>query len=225
MAASATCYSSVYVYNTAYVTDRPSFRHVERRWRRALGSRAPCACLPRSEIRCACARSEETTPIPPELQTAVDAGNVDQVTSLLAAAPPETYSKSLKKKLLKNAEIAAKKLAKGGAAAAPPPAAAAGAAAAKPPAATKKAAAPAESAAAKPRPAVQQSSGGVAGDIETELVAAMLACAESLSLSDDAVAKLRGNTAALALSLAPQVSAMRNEAYALGFNAHGSRAA
>ena len=211
-AASATCYH-VCAYDTAYVTDRPSFRHVERRWRRALGSRAPCACLPRSEIRCACARSEETTPIPPELQTAVDTGNVDQVTSLLAAAAPETYSKSLKKKLLKNAEIAAKKLAKSGAAAA------------KPPAATKKAAAPAESAAAKPRPAVQQSSGGVAGDIETELVAAMLACAESLSLSDDAVAKLRGNTAALALSLAPQVSAMRNEAYALGFNAHGSRAA
>ena len=197
-----------------------------RRWRRALGSRAPCACLPRSESRCACARSEEAVAIPPELQAAVDAGNVDQVTSLLAAAPPESFSKSLKKKLLKNAEIAAKKLAKGGAAATPPPAAAAGAAAATPPAAAqKKAAAPAESASLAPRPPTQQSSGGVAGEIETELVAAMLACAESLALPEGAVAKLRGHTAALALSLAPQVSAMRNEAYALGFNAHGSRAA
>ena len=158
--------------------------------------------------------------MPPEIQAAVDAGNVEETTKLLATAP-ESMSKALKKKLLKNAEIAAKKLAKGGVPAAPKPAAAAKGAApatdAKPAAASKAAPAPVA--------AVQRSDQGIAGSDELELVTALLASAEALGLADDAVAKLRDNTAALALSISPHVGALRNAAYSSGFTAHGSRAA
>lgn len=162
--------------------------------------------------------------VPPEIQAAVDAGNVEETTKLLAAAP-ESMSKALKKKLLKNAEIAAKKAAKGGATAPAAPAAgkpaAAGAAAATSPApAGKKAVA----AAAKPPPA-PSSDLGVAGAKELELVAAMLSCAEHLNLPDGALANLQENSTALALALSPHVAAMRNQAYSAGFTAHGSRAA
>ena len=61
--------------------------------------------------------------------------------------------------------------------------------------------------------------------VEAQLVAAMLACAESLELPADALAKLQENTSTLALAIAPHVSAVRNAAYATGFAAHGSRAA
>ena len=58
-----------------------------------------------------------------------------------------------------------------------------------------------------------------------QLVTALLASAEALGLADDAVAKLRDNTAVLALSISPHVGALRNAAYSSGFTAHGSRAA
>jgi hypothetical protein len=172
-----------------------------------------------------CARSEEAE-IPPEILAAVSAGDVELTTKLLASAP-ESMSKAQKKKLQKNAEIAAKKIAKGGAAAPSPKPATADASSAG--AAPAKEAAPAKAAAkvekAKPPPPVPTGSDeGVAGANELELVTALLATAESLGLAEDALAKLRGNQAMLALSLSPYVCALRNEAYATGFNAHGSRA-
>ena len=65
--------------------------------------------------------------------------------------------------------------------------------------------------------------GGLDAATELELVNAMLERAALLALPDDAVAKLRENAAALALSISPGVTALRNEAYATGFTAHGSR--
>jgi hypothetical protein len=149
--------------------------------------------------------------VPPEIQAAVDAGNVEETTKLLAKAP-EDMSKSLKKKLLKNAEIAAKKLAKGGGAAAAPskPAADAGKAAKQTPAA----------AAPTPPPAAPTgSSEGVVGDAERELVAELLACIEGLALPAEAMAKLRAHESDLGLAITPQLNAMRNLAYTAGFAA------
>lgn len=138
---------------------------------------------------------------------------------------PDTWSKALKKKLQKEAQIAAKKIAKGGA---PPAAKPAGEAktAAKPEAAAteKKKPAPAVAAAA---PAVPTGSGptqGVVGSSEGAIVAQLLACAESLALPADAIATLRANEATLAIAIQPRVNALRNEAYALGFSSHGNRA-
>ena len=51
--------------------------------------------------------SEEAAPtIPPELQAAIDGGKEDEVKELIAKLP-DTFSKSLKKKLQKDAQIAA----------------------------------------------------------------------------------------------------------------------
>ena len=62
-------------------------------------------------IFCHAHREEATPAIPPELQAAIDAGKEDEVKDMLAKVP-ETWSKSLKKKLQKDAQIAAKKIAK-----------------------------------------------------------------------------------------------------------------
>ena len=170
-------------------------------------------------------RDDAGAELPPELVAAIDAGNVEEVTKLLAAAP-ETMSKAQKKKAQKNAEINAKKIAKGGVAAvttkmaaastaSPPPVAASSATA--PAAAAKK---PAAAAAPVPTGAGM---GVVAGAAELELVEAMLACAGTLALPADALAQLRDNAGTLALSIAPLVNAQRNDAYAMGFGAHGSR--
>ena len=60
--------------------------------------------------------------MPSELQLASSSGEVDKVTEMLAALnkdqPDHGMSKSLQKKLIKDAQIAQKKLAKGGGAAA-----------------------------------------------------------------------------------------------------------
>ena len=167
----------------------------------------------------ACVRSEEAAPVPPEILAAVEAGNVEEVSKLLAKAP-ESMSKNEKKKLEKTAQINAKKLAKGGAVkpAAEKPAAAGGAAPASPPTAPMKAMS------IKPTgPPPVSSEEGVAGAAEMELVAAMLGRAESLSLPAEALATLRENMAALALAVSPAVNALRNDAYTTGFTAHGSR--
>ena len=162
---------------------------------------------------------EETPTIPPELQAAIDAGKEDEVKDMLAKVP-DTWSKSLKKKLQKDAQITAKKIAKGGAPAKKPAegGAATGAAAAP---ASKPAAAgapgKATAAAAVPTGGRVSSAGGVVGASERTLVSELLACAESLGLSGDAMAKLREGEAALALSIAPTVNAQRNEAYTLGY--------
>ena len=159
--------------------------------------------------------SEEAAPtIPPELQAAIDGGKEDEVKELIAKLP-DTFSKSLKKKLQKDAQIAAKKIAKGGAppAAKPVPPSA-------PAAAGKTAAAPQGKVAAKPaaaaaaQPTGASTNEGVVGAAQATLVADLIACAETLGID---VAKLRENEATLALALTPTVNALRNEAYTLGF--------
>ena len=154
--------------------------------------------------------------MPAEILASVEAGDVELTTKLIAALPADTISKAQKKKLEKNAQIQQKKLAKGGGAAAAP---------AKPDAAPKAGkeakAAAAKAPAAAPPPS--SAAGGVAGAAELEIISAMLDCAASLALPDEAVAKLRENATVLALSIAPGVSSLRNEAYATGFTAHGSR--
>ena len=151
--------------------------------------------------------------VPAEILAAVEAGDVDLTAKLLAALPADAISKAQKKKMEKNAQIQQKKLAKGG-----------GAAPAKPADAAPKAAKAEKAAAKVATPAAPPpSKEGIAGATELELVNAMLERAALLALPDDAVAKLRENAAALALSISPGVTALRNEAYATGFTAHGSR--
>ena len=164
-------------------------------------------------IFCHAHREEATPAIPPELQAAIDAGKEDEVKDMLAKVP-ETWSKSLKKKLQKDAQIAAKKIAKGGA---PAPKPAAEKPASKP-AATggPKAAGVAATPDVLPTGAAS-SAEGVVGSSERKLVAELLACAESLGLSADALTKLREGQEALGLAIAPTVNALRNEAYTLGY--------
>ncbi len=152
--------------------------------------------------------AEESVPIPADIQAAVDAGKIDELNKLLGAAPAE-MSKSLKKKLIKNAEIAAKKLAKGPAPAAPP----------KAPATEKLAKHTGDQVPTAPPSVPTGSSDGVVGTAEGAIVAELLAAIESLGLPADTVATLRENETALGQAIAPQVSAMRNTAYAAGFSA------
>jgi hypothetical protein len=161
---------------------------------------------------------EETPTIPPELQAAIDAGKEDEVKDMLAKVP-DTWSKSLKKKLQKDAQIAAKKIAKGGAPAKKPAEGSAATGAAAPASKPAAAGAPgkATAAAAVPTGGRVSSAEGVVGASERTLVSELLACAESLGLSGDAMTKLREGEAALALSIAPTVNALRNEAYTLGY--------
>ena len=158
--------------------------------------------------------------MPPEIQAAADAGDLDAVTKLLISAPAD-MSKSTKKKLLKQAEIMAKKLAKGGAAPKPRPTGA--------PAAPKKvAAAAAAAAAAAPTPtptgsaAPQSSAGGVVGDAERAIVEDVLACLEGLAVPADTLELLKSHRAAIGLAIRPGVNASRNEAYTSGFGAAAS---
>ena len=157
------------------------------------------------------AMAEESVEIPADIQAAVDAGQVEEVNRLLTSTSVE-LSKSLKKKLIKNAEIAAKKLAKG-----PTPVA--------PQAKVKVATADDDEKAADARvPTVPPSvptgaSEGVIGAAEGAIVNELLAAIESLGLPRDAMATLREKETALGLAIAPQVSAMRNAAYAAGFSA------
>mmetsp|Transcript_7841 Transcript_7841/g.15972 ORF Transcript_7841/g.15972 Transcript_7841/m.15972 type:complete len:160 (-) Transcript_7841:224-703(-) len=156
------------------------------------------------------ADTEASVTVPAEIQAAVDAGQVDEVKRLLTEVKTEDFSKSLQKKLIKNAEIAAKKLAKGGTAAAAAPTWG------------KAAKAKGESsmpAAPPPVPTGASAGSGITGATEQALVDDLLACVESLSLPADAVATLQSHREALALALAPQVSALRNSAYAAGFTA------
>jgi hypothetical protein len=180
--------------------------------RRARARAPPLAhAAPRAGRR---AEAEAQVPIPADIQAAIDAGNVDEVTKLVASTPAE-LSKAQKKKCIKNAEIAAKKLAKGGGAAPPKPAGDAPPKAAK---AKPGAAPPAPTAAGLP-PVPTGGGQGLAGASEGELVAALLAHIEGLGLSADAVATLRANEAELASALSPIVAAQRNAAYTAGFGA------
>jgi hypothetical protein len=163
----------------------------------------------RTEVDAAGDMAEDSVEIPADIQAAVDAGQVEEVNRLLTSTPVE-LSKSLKKKLIKNAEIAAKKLAKG-----PAPVA--------PQAKGKVATADDDEKPAGARvPTVPPSvptgaSEGVIGAAEGAIVNELLAAIESFGLPSDAMATLREKETALGLAIAPQVSAMRNAAYAAGF--------
>ena len=130
---------------------------------------------------------------------------------MLAEAKLENVSKSVQKKLIKNAENSAKKLAKGGPAAPPKPAEG------KAAKAGGNSGAPSLPTAPPATPTGAATRSGVAGAAEEALVHEFLACVETLSLPADAIATLQSNRDALALALAPQVSALRNSAYAAGF--------
>ena len=166
-------------------------------------------------LRWSCARRAEegAANVPPEIQAAVDAGNVEAVTKLLESAPAD-MSKALKKKLLKNADIMAKKIAKGGGSA--PPSKPQGKPAASGEAPPKGSTMPT----APPPPAPTGTGEGVVGAAEMGIVADLMQTIESLGLSEDAMAKLRANQASLGLAISPQVSALRNHAYTAGFTAH-----
>ena len=128
------------------------------------------------------------------------------------------FSKSLKKKLLKDAQIAAKKAAKGGGAA--PAAPAAPAAKEKP----SKPASPDKKATAPPAPVPTGSGVGIAGRAERDIVADLLASIEALKLPAEALSILKANEDALAKALQPTVNGLRNDAYAAGFGAHAHMA-
>ena len=153
--------------------------------------------------------AEESVEIPADIQAAVDAGQVEEVNRLLTSTPVE-LSKSLKKKLIKNAEIAAKKLAKGPAPVAPQ---------AKGKVATADDDEKPSGARVPTVPPSVPASEGVIGAAEGAIVNELLAAIESFGLPRDAMATLREKETALGLAIAPQVSAMRNAAYAAGFSA------
>lgn len=153
--------------------------------------------------------------IPPELQQAVDAGNVDLVKEMLKT-PPDGMSKALQKKLIKNSEIAAKKMekvaAKGGAA--PPPAA---------PKAAKPAPTGSSSAAATKAPAAAAATITTGHSTpEDVIVGDLLACLKALELPADVLARIEGQRGSLSGAIAPRVNALRNSAYAQGFTAKSS---
>lgn len=133
------------------------------------------------------------------------------MTELIAAAPAE-WSKSFKKALLKKAETAAKKLAKGPAKAPPPPSGKKSAAAADTPGTATKVP-------TAPPPVPTGGCEGVVGAAESALVSELLATIETLGLSAEAMSTLRANEAKLGIAIAPQVSSVRNSAYAAGFSA------
>jgi hypothetical protein len=153
------------------------------------------------------------------VKAAVSSGNKDEVTRLLQDKGCDGLSKSLKKKLIKDAEINAKKIAKGGGGGAPAQQTAPSAE--KVNKKGKVAVGPPASAPIAPA----ASSGGPTGAAERALVTDLLGCIESLALPEGAMAALRANEAALASSIAPQVATLRNQAYSAGFVAVGSRSA
>jgi len=149
--------------------------------------------------------SQDEYVTPPEVVAAIEAGDAEQVKALLTPAP-EGLSKSVLKKLVKQAEINKKKLDQGKAVVAP-----------QAPAAAKPAPSPPPAAATPPVAAA----GGGSADNES-LVAALLAQIETLGLPADAMATLQQQRTALADAIAPHVNAMRNRHYVQGFNAHES---
>ena len=156
-------------------------------------------------LRLASHRSQDEYVAPPEVVAAIEAGDAEQVKALLTPAP-EGLSKSVLKKLVKQAEINKKKLDQGKAVVAP-----------QAPEAAKPAPSPPPAAATPPVAAA----GGGSADNES-LVAALLAQIETLGLPADAMATLQQQRTALADAIAPHVNAMRNRHYVQGFNAHES---
>ena len=153
--------------------------------------------------------------MPADIQAAIDAGDVQMTTKLLSSAL-ESMSKSLKKKLIKNAEITAKKLASGK----KPPANSTAAPAVSTDVPTTSQTPRAKLPCTLPPPPIPSSSaGGAVGSMESILITDLLACIDSLDLPDDAVSKLRAHEATLAMALQPRVNAIRNAAYTAGFSA------
>ena len=163
-------------------------------------------------MTCAYRRAEE---VPADIQAAIDAGDVEMTTKLLTSAP-ESTSKSLKKKLIKNAEITAKKLASGK----KPPASSTAALAVSTDVPTTSQTPRAKLPAMLPPPPIPSGSdGGMVGSMESELITDLLACIDFLGLPDDAVSTLHAHKATLAMALQPRVNAIRNDAYTAGFGA------
>ena len=161
-------------------------------------------------------RAEVT--VPPELQLASNSGDVDKVTEMLLAfnkeQPDHGMSKSLQKKLIKDAQIAQKKLSKAGGEWASNP---------KNAGAYDRAVAASEPAGRilppPPPPAPTGSREGIAGSSECELVAEFIAALEAFGLTQEAMETVRAHQGALAIAISPTVNAMRNDAYTAGFGA------
>lgn len=166
---------------------------------------APASFARSPTLRLASHRSQDEYVAPPEVVAAIEAGDAEQVKALLTPAP-EGLSKSVLKKLVKQAEINKKKLDQGKAVVAP-----------QAPAAAKPAPSPPPAAATPPAAAA----GGGSADDESSLVAALLAQIETLGLPADTMATLQQQRTALADAIAPHVNAMRNRHYVQGFNARG----
>ena len=128
--------------------------------------------------------------------------------------PDHGMSKSLQKKLIKDAQIAQKKLAKGGGAAAANTQSSGAQRSTESTKATKGASLP-----SPPLPAPTGSSEGIAGSNENELVSDFIAALEALGVAQDAVNAVRAHQGALAVAISPSVNAMRNDAYTAGFGA------
>ena len=149
--------------------------------------------------------------MPAEVQSAIDAGDADRVTALLTPMP-EGMSKSMMKKLVKQAQIAAKRLAQGKSAQA----------AALPPAGGKpkgEAKGGSKGESGPPAAALKPAAGTVAGVEEQAIVADLLAAVGGLALPEEAQRALQDQRAALCSAIAPRVNAIRNDAYAQGFTA------
>lgn len=144
------------------------------------------------------------------MQAAIEAGDKAEVERLLSN-PPEGISKSQRKAWIKQAEITAKKLEK--AASKPTPAA---------PTAKKggeKHQPPHLPSSSLPPPP-PSSSGMPVGAGEGAIVELLLTQLQALGLPAEALSTCREHHAALSLAIAPELNAMRNEAYVMGFNAH-----
>ena len=166
--------------------------------------------LPPTRTRArSCCRDEYT--VPPNIQAAVDSGDVEEAKRLLTPMP-EGMSKAMHKKLIKNAEIAAKRVAKGKSAQSQGPAVSKCAVNA-----AKASAAPGAGAAAAPAP--PSAAGMVAGADEQAVVAGILTAIESLALPEETLCVLREQQAALCNAIAPQINTLRNNAYTDGFTA------
>ena len=127
---------------------------------------------------------------------------------------PEGMSKTLQKKLIKNAQIAAKRVSQGKSAQSQGPAvskAAVSAAKEKEASAT-----PAARGAASNSPCA---AGSVAGADEQAVVAGILSAMESLSLPEETLRVLHEKQAVLCSAISPQINTLRNNAYTDGFTA------
>ena len=149
--------------------------------------------------------------MPPEVQSAIDAGDADRVTALLTPLP-DGMSKSQQKKLVKQAQIAGKRLAQGK----PAHAASLPSAGAKPKAEAK-------GDGGAHADVIKPAAGTVAGVEEQAIIADLLAAIGGLVLPDGAASALQGQRAALCSAIAPRVNAIRNDAYAQGFTARAYR--